>query len=68
MQEIIEEQDRTIQSLLNTIKFRDQLIREQDNQINELEEKLYQCENLLRESREERNFYTGLLFGGGKNA
>jgi hypothetical protein len=65
MQEIIEEQDRTIQSLLNTIKFRDQLIDFLTGEIEGLEGKLYQCENLLRELREERNFYNSLLFGGG---
>lgn len=63
MREIIEEQDRTINSLLETIRIKNQLMSCQDAKIEELEDQLYQCEKLLRESREEKRFYTNAVFG-----
>lgn len=63
MKEIIEEQDRTIQSLLDTIKLKDGLNSVLSSRVEELEDQLYQCEKLLRESREEKRFYTNAVFG-----
>ena len=56
MREIIEEQDRTINSLLETIRIKNQLMSCMDAKIDELEKS-------LRESREEIRFYTSTLFG-----